>query len=254
MKKQFFLITILLLFSLVLCSCRSANNSGLEDSPSGDNNISNSEIVYSETRKIVYTVEYRINSTNIKEVISNINNKTNELQGYISNSKQTDDNSYYEYKIPTNALNSFLNVVDSFNVTSKTMNSRDITTTYNEIAARIIVLNANREAYVNMLSNPDITLENMILINDKISQIDVELKELELAKDNLNNSINYSTVSISYTEAQPKKSALKTYGNYILSLLKSLLSLICYTAPFALVAGGSFGIVMAIKKRKNKNK
>lgn len=256
MKKIKLFIAIFL--ALFLASCSAAPNGG-GDAQNGNvqgGGTGNNQIVIPEGHKIIYTVEYTIVIENeLSTSINEINAKLYELDGYISSSKQSFSNGTFVYKIPTEKLNDFLNHIDSYNgVKEKSINSEDVTTSYNEILAEMETLEASKKAYENMLANDSLTMSQIIEINKEIESLNTRLKSLGKSLDNFNERIDYATITIKYYLGSQEPAFLSGYGDFLLDVGKGIIEFLAYTAPFALIASGTVVIIYFYKKKKQPKK
>lgn len=262
-KLKYLLLAILLSVFAISCSKGtnqnnapgySENNGVVNGGALGDNNI-----VIPEGHKIIYTVYYDIKVEGaLAPTIKTINSKVYELGGNVSTSKETLSNASYVYKVPSDKLNEFLDSVDGTDgVSSKSIESEDVTSSYNELEAEIEVLEATRSAYLKMLENEKLSLNEAITLNDKIVSIDKQLKSLYKNLDSFNSRIDYATITINYQlkyTPQPEI-FLGDYGQYLVNLGKGIVEFLAYSAPFIVVAGLGVGVVFIVKqKKKNKNK
>ena len=252
MKRKSFLIIILLvivMFLLVGCSAEESKGNGVE---SGDNNVS-----VETTRKIYYTVFYTIETENLNEINTSINSKVDELDGYVSSSNQNGNYARYVYKVPTKSLNTFLDYVDGFgeNISDKSVESTDITSTYSQLEARKEILEASRVAYLKLLNENNLSISSIIELQNKIDDIDSELLYLNNQLSQYDNLVVYSTVTITYNQAEVEEGFFAGYGDYLLRLIKFVFYVFMYTLPFTSVAAIVLLVMYLIKKRKiKKNK
>ena len=248
MKRKLFLIILLIcsMFLLVGCSAESSKEMCVE---SGENNVT-----VETNRKIYYKVFYTIDTENISEINSSINSKVAELDGYTANSTQSGNYANYVYKVPTKSLNEFLDYVDSFgeNVSNKTVESTDITSTYSQLEARKEVLENSRVAYLKLLNETNLSMSYIIEIQNKIDDIDSELLHLNNQLSYHDNLLDYSTITITYNQSEAKEEFFDGYGEYLLGLLNFVFYLFMYTLPFTLVAGIVLLVMYLIKKRRMK--
>lgn len=248
MKRKIFFIILLIcsIFLLVGCSAESSKEMGVD---AGENNVT-----VETNRKIYYKVFYTINTENINEINSGINSKVTELNGYTANSTQSGNYANYVYKVPTKSLNEFLDYVDSFgeNVSNKTVESTDITSTYSQLEARKEVLENSRVAYLKLLNETNLSMSYIIEIQNKIDDIDSELLYLNNQLSYHDNLLEYSTITITYNQSEVEKDFFNGYGEYLLGLLNLVFYLFMYTLPFTLVAGIVLLVMYLIKKRRMK--
>ena len=198
--KKTILVLLLFIFCFIVAGCGAKSEGGFAEDYV---NSEGSDVVIETTRKIYYTGRIDIVGKNIEDVASRIGERVKGYNGYISSSSYRDDdetiNIVVEYRIPTENLDKFLDDVDQEKgVTNKSISSTDITTTYNKTAARLQVLKASREAYLNALASTSV-IHEIISINDKLVDIDSEILELETRLNEYDNLLDYSTITISYS-------------------------------------------------------
>ena len=265
MKKLKYILMVGLL-SLLAVSCSSKpSNKGDYYEPGGNQQqngekfegaLGDNNIIIPEGHKIIYTVEYELRiEEEIASTIKVINQEVYTLNGYIQTSSDSLSYATYVYKVPTENLNTFLNKVDEQEgVSSKKIASEDVTSQYNEIQAEIEVLEASRLAYLKMLEEDGLSLNDVITLNDKIKSIDTQLKKLYKNKESFDARIDYATITINYKviNAPIKEVFLGDYGNFLLNLGKTIVEFLAYSAPFVVIAGAGIGIVVLVKKTKKK--
>ena len=262
MKKIKYLLLIILSIFAVSCSSKAPNKGDAYD-PNYDNvgkdeagNLGDNNIITPEGHKIIYTVEYSIRvEESVTSTIRTVNNQVYTLGGYVSSSNDSGSYATYVYKVPSSKLNEFLDGVDALDgVSSKKINSEDVTSSYNDLQAEIEVLEASRLAYVKMLEKEGLSMDEVITLNDKIQSIDVQLKKLYKSLDGYNALIDYATITVNYSVYYTVKPQgfLSDYGEFLLDLGKFIVSFVVYTAPFALIAGAGVSVVFAVKKSKKK--
>lgn len=247
MKKRLLILlfVILGLFPLFV-SCSEGGDSG-----SPENNVE-----AEGSRKIIYEVFYEIESRDVNQIEDAITIKVRDFNGYISNSVDNKDQSRYSYKIPTEKLNEFLDYVDSFGdkVKDKTIESTDVTTQYSKLEERIKVLEASKTAYLNLLTDGNLMMPEIIEIKEKIEDIDTELLGLYNKLASYDSVIDYTTITINYVD-DPRFFA--TYGNYLVKTFEVIYQVILYMLPYGLVVA----IIIFLanlpgylkKRRRNKN-
>jgi len=206
--------------------------------------------------KIVYQVRYEIN-TNDNDIKNQIKAKVLEFGGKISSSYETDTYSNIQYKVPVNKLDSFLDYVDTFNgIGSKEISSDDITSSYNEVEARIDVLEACLPQYTALLGSDGITVSDRISIQKEINDINTELESLYKTKDSYDDEVNYSKVTIKYY-LETEEDETNFFTEYFENLLTiftglgiALLYIIPVGGPIVAIVFGVKAIIKKIKKDK----
>ena len=257
MKKVKYLVLAILL-SVFAVSCGAQAPGGDYNEGGTVNNggaLGNNNIVIPEGHKIIYDIQYELKiEESIAPTIRTINQEVYTLNGYVSNSSESLTYATYVYKVPTEKLNQFLDKVDAQEgVSNKKIESMDVTSAYNELAAEIEVLEASRLAYVKMLEEDNLSLSEVMQLNDKITSIDTKLKQLYKNLDSYNARIDYATITIKYhlVTKVHQPVFLEGYGEYWVNIGKAIVEFLAYSAPFIAVAGIGIITVIIIKKKKH---
>lgn len=261
MKKiTSFLLILLCGFGLVACG--SGNGSYYGDGEKNDNNgpgveTAGNQVVVDTGHKIIYSVYYSIQSTEMQKVIKDINSKVYYFEGYISSSTQeTDSYADFVYKIPTGHLNEFLDFVDTNEgIGSKRITTQDVTSTYNSLQAQIDTLEASKAAYERMLTEDNLSLDSIMKIRSYIDDINTQLKLLYNKLNGYDAVLDYSTVTIHYYQnntVTKNSSFLGDYPEFLANLGLGIVSFLAYSAPFLLAAGIACLIIYLVRRKKAK--
>ena len=246
MKKILWLILILLSISLIACGGNSYD---------GGLNIGNLEP--SINAKIYYEVEYVLEG-NVDENIKEVENYIKNYDGYIEEANEyVEDNyrrAYIVYRIKTENLNEFLTSLNkNSSVSSKNIYSYDITSDYNWTEQKLKTLYAAKTAYENLLENTT-NVSDIILLTDKLTDVNSEIMALEEDMAIYNNKLSYSKVTISFTEHE--ENFFSDYLSYLSGFFIGFVKVVLYLLPFGFVGVlficGVIVIVKIDKKRKLK--
>ena len=103
-------------------------------------------------------------------------------------------------RIPADQLDSFLQVVeDQANVTERSETATDVTLQYSDLESRKKTLTTEQERIWALLEKAD-TLEAVIALEERLSEIRYQLESMESQLKLYNNQVDYSTVSIHISE------------------------------------------------------
>ena len=233
MRKKYFglLLAVLLLLTATGCGSKSAasssasygneasmNTSYYEDSYEDEAKAEESgEGVTSETgldaqtasgRKLIRTVYLSLQTTEFDSVLSNLASKTTELGGYIESSSVSGNSYYYQstryasytIRIPSAKLDQFVEVVKELgNVTHKNESVEDVTLRYVDVESRKKALETEQDRLMELLSNAE-NMEDLLAIEDKLSEVRYELENYGSQLRMLDNQIDYSTVTVDIDE------------------------------------------------------
>lgn len=263
LKKS--LICLVILISIFCTSC--AKKEGSLAAPDYNNNESGSmdtDIYIDESRKIYYEAYYTFYTKEIDELSKDISDKVGDLKGYTENSSTSYDQAtkvcsraHFVYRIPTEKLNDFIDYLETFDgITSSSLSSTDITSSYEANEARLETLNARLDAYNKLLQDQHLSRSEIIQIESRIDEISSELTKLNNLKEKYDGLLEYSTVTINITNTKEYKKAtwFSDYFDYLKEFIIVVFNIIMYTLPFAIIAGTVLFIIFFKKARKNKNK
>jgi len=246
MKKTIFLIILVLFFSIFIIGCAANDGVGNLITDGGENGI-----LTETTRKIYYIVNIDVESTDVSETIELFTEGATRLNGYVSSSSITENQSgSITFRVPTEKLNEFLNYVNNdinSNVSNKVINSTDVTTSYNEIDARLEILYTSRTSYLNLLEKAT-TLSDIIMIQTRIEEIDTEILRLEKEKGSYDNLIEYSTINMNINDSG--EGFFSNYLSYLLGFITVIGVVLLYLLPVAIITVLVVIIVKKVKKNK----
>ena len=164
----------------------------------------------SNDKKIVKTVDIYAETKTFEESLKLFRQYVEKYNGTIDNSYVDTGttgyayakNAYFAIRVPADKLDSFLNTVgENLNVTYKNENTRDVTEEYDDTEARIKTLKIEEEK-LNELMTKAKNVEDMILIEDKLSEIRSELESITRKMKKLDRDVAYSTVNVYITEVK----------------------------------------------------
>ena len=252
MLKKTFKLVLVLLLSLLLVGCGKASDPSVKPDIN-DSLGSNEGIVVETSRKIYYTVDMNIDTEDVNNSLNYYTEEAIKLNGYISNSNiVTSGVSYVTYRIPTESLTQFLDYIDNDSnskVTRKSISTSDITSKYNKVEARLEILYASRQSYVNLLEKAN-NLSDIISLQNKIEDIDTEILQLENEKGSYDNLLDYSTIKIYFNAKVEKNNFFIEYLQYFGNFFKVIGIIILYTIPFAITGFIVLGIILICKKNR----
>lgn len=161
-------------------------------------------------RKLIRTIRLEMQTKEFDAVIEGLTKKVQEMNGYIENSSMW-GNSYYntstrssEYtvRIPADRLNEFVEVVSGLgNVTYKSESVEDVTLQYVDVESRKKALETEQDRLLELLEQAE-TLEDLLAIESRLSEVRYELENYGSQKRLLDNQIDYSTVYLSISEVE----------------------------------------------------
>jgi hypothetical protein len=262
MKKKQFLF-ILLLFSILTFAVACKKNEPMNDIPDQVENDQNSNVyLNAKDRKIIYTVDATIYASStsfyetkrlLKDLVSN--------NGWVASENAYDDYANYNLRIATSNLDMFLESLhDLGSVKNLNRSSVDISLDYQNNANKISTLEAERARLVELYKNA--SLNDMIVINSRISEIDLQLVNLNGTQNQYDSLINYSEVRLTiygYKQETNRTFIVKIKDAFysgikaFLGFLEIVLIVLVVVLPFAVVlVPTGFGVRKLYKRYKKK--
>jgi len=176
-------------------------------------------------RKIIYTAHINVETTDFEKGVTALENLVAKYGGYIANSDVSGNTQYsetgtativnrrgwYEVNIPAGMLDAFLEESGNVgNVTGKNKSSNDITEAYSDTEIRLETLRVEQQRLLELLAKAD-TIDAIIQIEDKLSQLSYEIESHEATKRSWDKQISFSSVTVNLREVELYTDV--TYGN-----------------------------------------
>lgn len=178
----------------------------LADGSNQPNNTSINAVL--ENRKLVYNVQMLIQTTSFEDTMTMIDKAVEELDGYIQNSQISGNDygysgnklGYIVARVPSEKLNKFLSASKSFgNISSQSQSIEDITMRYTDIEARKKSLQVEFDRLLVLVKKAE-KLEDIIRLEERLSQIRYELDSLKSQLKGMDNEVSYSTINMDIQE------------------------------------------------------
>lgn len=228
MRKKIRLLASLLMVSLLAAGCGSsdkfmATESAMAtedyaveeekafDEMSSDSGAVNADIltVAQSNRKLIRTVDLEIQTKEFDTVLTSVQERVQELGGYVEQSSIDSGSSYYSsynrysyltVRIPSDKLDGFLeNVKETANVTNISESTEDITLRYVDAESRKIALETEQSRLLELLEKAE-TVEDIITIESRLSEVRYQLESYTSQLRTFDNQVDYSTVHINIHE------------------------------------------------------
>lgn len=262
MKK---FIIIIMLSTLLLLSCGgksgSSNNINFTTQsavpPPSPMMIEENEVVTDSVnytsesnveRKLIVTVDIRINSKDVEKSYKSIENKVKEYNGYCDNVESSKNRYYLTIRIPKDNLNNFISFIEeSEKIENKNISTQDVTDTYYDTDNRI----KNREVLLEKLRNylkEAKNIDEILKIEDRINTLTYEIERMKGNLQNLQSSIDYSRVTVNIQNQEAIKSNTNIYNKYLnlISFLKEFFSGIIFFIVGFVAVGIPIVLILAL--------
>ncbi len=231
-------------------------------------------------RKIIYTAHLNVETTDFEKGVTALENLVAKYGGYIANSDVSGNTQYseagtativnrrgwYEVNIPSGQLDAFLSESGNVgNVTGKSKSSNDITEVYSDTEIRLETLRVEQTRILELLAKAD-TIEAIIQLEDKLSDIRYEIESYESTKRSWDKQIAFSSVTVNLKEVELYTDVtygnrsvwqrigdsfvggFKSFGRGIISLFIDLV----YLLPYVIIIVAVVITVVVIRKKRKK--
>ena len=212
-----------------------------ETAASGNSDIENGNTT--DPRKLIKNVYISAETKNFDEAITNLEEEVVKYNGIIDSRSQNNGGKYNNFsrsnhftiRIPAESLDDFLNTVKGeINITSMSDDVVDVTDNYQYTLRRQQTL-LNEIEKLNELLKKATNVSDVVTIEEKIGEINLELQSIENSLKNLDKRINYSTVNISLMEVKELTDMTKVPTKE--SLIEGFMANLRLTGDFLIRAG-----------------
>ena len=166
------------------------------------------EEVQETDRKLIRNVNLSLQTKEFDTVLENMSQKVKDLGGYIQDSSvwgsssdySSSRSASYTLRIPSEKLDEFIDVVETLgNVTYKNESVDDVTLRYVDVDSHKKALETEQERLLALLEKAE-NVEDIITIENRLSDVRYELENYESQIRLLDNQIDYSTVYVDISE------------------------------------------------------
>ena len=166
------------------------------------------EEVQETDRKLIRNVNLSLQTKEFDTVLENMRQKVKDLGGYIQDSSvwgsssdySSSRSASYTLRIPSDKLDEFIDVVETLgNVTYKNESVDDVTLRYVDVESHKKGLETEQERLLALLEKAE-NVEDIITIENRLSDVRYELENYESQIRLLDNQIDYSTVYVNVSE------------------------------------------------------
>lgn len=197
-----------------------------------------------EGRKLIRTVRLEVETLEFDQLLAYVQNKTEELGGYIESLNVYNGSGYSSYygsgyrqernasltlRIPRENLDGFMTEVDARgNIISRNEQEEDVTLAYVDLDSHKQVLLAEQERLLAMMEQAE-TMEDLIILESRLSDIRYQIESMESRLRTYDNQIEYSTVYLRLDEVVEltpivveEKTAWQRMGEGFMDSLKNI--------------------------------
>ncbi len=238
------------------------------------------ENVQQSQRKLIKTVDLNVETESYDTLVAGLESQIEELGGYIEYQYQYNGSGYSNYqetryanmqiRIPVKRLEEFiLRVGEQSNITNKEERVEDVTLRYVDLESHKKALLTEQDRLLDLLTIAE-TVEDIITIEQRLSDVRYQLESMESQLRTLDNQIDYSTINLSIREVkrltptQEKtvwdkikngfSESIYNIGHGIVNFFIWFVVNIPYIIIWAVVIFIAFRIIKTIIKKKNSKK
>ena len=164
-----------------------------------------------EGQKIITTMNISAQTEDMDPLLEQINGKITQLGGYmeaqeIYNGSSYDNyryrNAYLTIRVPATQLQNFVEMVkENANVVRQSTSTENVTLTYVGIQSRITALETEQARLLELLAQAE-NMEDLLLIEARLTEVQSELENYTSQKRVLDNKIDYSTIYLDLEEVK----------------------------------------------------
>lgn len=170
------------------------------------------ENVQQSQRKLIKTVDLNVETESYDTLVAGLESQIAELGGYIEYQYQYNGSGYSNYaetryanmqiRIPVNRLEEFIvRVGEQSNITNKEERVEDVTLRYVDLESHKNALMTEQDRLLDLLTVAE-TVEDIITIEQRLSDVRYQLESMESQLRTLDNQIDYSTINLNIREVK----------------------------------------------------
>lgn len=172
----------------------------------------NGSAAVTDSRKLIKNVDMSVETKTFDSFMNVLEEKVQELGGYIESSDIYNGSAYSGYRsssdasltlrIPQTKLNAFLEEVsDICNVIRRADSVEDVTLTYVDMESRRDALETEHGRLLELLEKAE-SLEDILTIEERLTNVRYQLESMEAQLRAMDNQVEYSTVYLSVSEVK----------------------------------------------------
>ena len=227
-------------------------------------------------RKLIKTVNLEVETENYDVLLGNLEKRIADLGGYIEYQYQYNGSKYSSYqgtrnaqldiRIPAERLDEFIDTVgEQSNITNKVEQVEDVTLQYVDLESRKKALVTEQDRLLELLTQAE-KVEDIIIIEQRLSEVRYELESMESQLRALLNQVDYSTVHLNidevkqYTPTEEKSVLEKMKNGFVRSLYRigadgeAVFIWFVSSIPYFVIWGVIIAIVIVLFKRHRRKK
>lgn len=283
------IISMLLIFTLVVgCSSKKSSNSIVREekgvastepaampdmAPARDMDMNQSAL---EPEKVITTIQVSFETTEFDKTNQSLSALIEKYKAYVESSNIYNNSHYnnksYRYgnftiRVPKASVSSFKAELSGIgNLINESTSKEDVTKQYTDTESRLKVITVKEDRILALLEKAE-KIEDIIALENQLSQIIYEKENLKSHLINLDDKVDYSTIYINIQEVEKlsnTESIETTFGTRVKNAISdslysfknamgNLLISLIYILPFILILGVLLVLAIKIFDRIRKN-
>lgn len=175
-------------------------------------NLEDTDTTLGEERKIIKKAELQMETLEFDNALSKLENGVKSIGGYVEssniyqggilNNSKVYKNASYVIRVPKDKLDIFLsNVGDIGKITNENISGEDVSSTYFDKEARLKVLKAQEERYIELVGQAK-DVKEILEIETYLTDVRTEIESITGYLTKMDSLIDYSTVNIYIQEVK----------------------------------------------------
>lgn len=215
----------------------SMNVAGAEADYGAESGESQSELPEADPDKIIYSADATVETLDFEATLAGLEDMIKNYGGWVESSSINGSNytssatlstarrsAYYTLRIPSAKFSELMSSLSTLgNVPYTHTYTENVTAQYYDTAARVQALETQEARLLDMMEKAD-TVEEIIIIDDKLTDVRYQIESLQSTLNNWDRRVSYSTVSLSINEVReytPDSPAVDvSYGEQLLNSFK----------------------------------
>lgn len=232
-------LIIMMLLALVGCGSKSSDYVGetMEETDEITQDSGESDSNLPQNRKLIQKAYISVETENLDELLSNVENRVSELGGYIENSEIYNGSNYSNnryrnadmiIRVPAKSFDSFIdNVGKISNIISSQKTVDDVTLKYVATESRVNALKAEESRLIELMAQAE-NLSDLLTIEERLTEVRSELESVTSTLRVLDNQVDYATIELTvdevkeYTDNADSDSIWKRIGKGFLKSIKNI--------------------------------
>ncbi len=164
-----------------------------------------------QDRKLIRTITIQAETEDLNPLLEYVNTSISQLGGYVQSKNQHNGSIYSGYRtrrvsmtvrIPAELADKFVATVGAnANVVSSSETIDDVTLQYVDTESQVKALETEQEQLIELLDQAE-TLEDILKIQDRLTDVRYELERFASRLRTLDNQIDYATIHLSIDEVK----------------------------------------------------